>query len=130
MDRMERFIQETLSRLNKPQNSMDRAYIALVCKNARNLRCIRSAPAWVHRFPDIITRIRSRERFEHLSIALMFETVDIFFQIHEREPGIVPEDVNWPKDADVMMKVLRTVVNITYLEELIQSELSMIGLEV
>lgn len=121
------FVKEILAKLEKPVDSIPREKIALMCKNARNLRLVRSLPSLDN--PQLIAHLQNPETFRNASFALLLEAVDAFHQTHVRDPGTLDGE-EWTQDAHLLMKTVHSMTDLASLDQELQSEIQTMALEV
>ena len=73
--------------------------------------------------------MRNPETFRNACFALLLEAVDVFYQTHARSPGVQLSE-EWSEDAHLLMKATRDLVDLTQLEQELQSEMQSMALEV
>lgn len=122
-------VKETLQTLDRPSHSISLQSISLFCKNARNLRLIRSRPRWFLEDPELITNLRRKTEYQTFSLGMMVEAAEKFYEKHARFPGVLCGE-DWLQDIELLMQLLDSSIDLSGLDKELKSELQTIAHEV
>eukprot|EP00210_Caulerpa_lentillifera_P008498 g8106.t1 len=129
LNRLSTLVKDTLHTLDKPSHTIPSERISLFCKNARNLRVVRSRPRWFLEDSELIMNLRKKEQYQTYSLGLMMEAADLFYEKHARFPGVLCGD-DWMQDVEILINLLHSTVDLSGLDKELKSELQTIALEV
>ena len=130
IDQVMQFAKEILERLEMPLDHIQRETVALMCKNARNLRLVRSRPSSIAEDPkQLLSHLRNQDTFRNAGYTLLLEAADTFRRTHARTPGD-REGEEWTEDVVLLMKACQSITDLGSLEQELQSELQSMALEV
>ena len=129
IDLVVHFVKEILERLDMPLDHIQRETVALMCKNARNLRLVRSRPSSIAEDPkQFLSHLRNQDTFRNAGYTLLLEAAEAFRQTHARTPGD-REGEEWTEDVVLLMKACQGIADLSPLEQELQSELQSMALE-